>query len=164
MQNTFIPWDVGCRFECSHLRLFKYVNLECQEVWWKMGTDKYICFAVRYPSWTRLLLLVRGTIVLNFFKLIWLTYVLQNTPVLLSFSIAGCVLLCGQYGVSWAFLFWYMTMLLVVHALLCNILHWWSLSNYSSLLQFTLFMAGMVIFPQILIGTFRPQYDMFRID
>lgn len=64
-----------------------------------MGTDKYICFAVRYPSWTRLLLLVRGTIVLNFFKLIWLTYVLQNT-LLLSFSIAGCVLLCGQYGVS----------------------------------------------------------------
>lgn len=62
-----------------------------------MGTDS---FAVCDHSWTHLLLLVRGTIVLNFFKLIWLTYVLQNTPVLLSFCIAGCVLLCGQYGVS----------------------------------------------------------------
>jgi hypothetical protein len=35
-----------------------------------MGTDKYICFAIRYPSWTCLLLLVRGTIMLNIFKLI----------------------------------------------------------------------------------------------
>ena len=70
LQNAFLPWDGGCRFDCSHLLLFKYVNMECQEIWWKMGTDKFICFAIHYPSWTCLLLLVRGTIIHNLFKLI----------------------------------------------------------------------------------------------
>ncbi|XP_030954537.1 uncharacterized protein LOC126715353 [Quercus robur] len=52
---------------------------------------------------------------------------------------------------------------LVSFCLLCFAL--WPIWSFLSLpLLFTLFMAGMVIFPQILIGTFRPQYDMFRID
>uniref|UniRef100_A0A2N9IA29 Transmembrane protein 128 n=1 Tax=Fagus sylvatica TaxID=28930 RepID=A0A2N9IA29_FAGSY len=41
----------------------------------------------------------------------------------------------------------------------------WPIWSFLSLpLLFTLFMAGMVIFPHVLIGTFRPQYDMFRTD
>lgn len=33
-----------------------------------------------------------------------------------------------------------------------------------TLLQFTLFMAGMVIFPYIIIGIFRKQHDALRTD
>ncbi|KAG7984398.1 hypothetical protein I3843_04G159400 [Carya illinoinensis] len=40
----------------------------------------------------------------------------------------------------------------------------WSFLTLLSFLHFTLFMACMVIFPYILIGAFRPQYDIFRID
>ncbi|KAJ0031395.1 hypothetical protein Pint_13048 [Pistacia integerrima] len=41
----------------------------------------------------------------------------------------------------------------------------WPIWSFLTLpLLFTLFMACMVIFPHSMIGTFRPQNDMFRID
>ncbi|RYQ82074.1 hypothetical protein Ahy_B10g100651 [Arachis hypogaea] len=41
----------------------------------------------------------------------------------------------------------------------------WPIWNFLTLpLLFTLFMACMVVFPYLIFGTFRPQYDEFRTD
>lgn len=59
VQNAFIPWLFRNRIECCHLLLYKYVSMQCKEVWWKVGTVKHHWFAVSYRAWTYLLLLVR---------------------------------------------------------------------------------------------------------
>ena len=57
---------------------------------------------------------------------------LKITPVLLRFSLVGSLLLYGQYGVSWLFLFWYISHAFGFVMPCCAIFYMLQLSNYSS--------------------------------
>lgn len=108
LQIASIPWAVVLWIECYLLLLFKYVTMERQEIWWKMGVIQYVCFAICYAAWPCLLLPVRGTKFFNFLLKLIMCCCYKTADLLLK---SGYLLLCGQFGVSWPSLSWYVFLL-----------------------------------------------------
>ena len=98
LQTAFISWADRYWFELVDIHLYKYLSLECSEVWWKMGikkvgNNKYHCVAIRHCIWNNLFLLVRNNYVFYFlFKLhvMFLCVSVLLTPFPLHLQVVFC--------------------------------------------------------------------------